>query len=220
MKAVIFDMDGVIIDSEILHTKTKIETLAEYGIECSREQCLPYFGRSANDFFGDFIRRSGKDISLEKIVARKHELFLNCAAESDNVPAIDGVVELITKLHENGVPLALASSSARRNIETFLKKLNIFSYFNVILSGAELPESKPNPAIYLLAADKLGMAPCDCVVFEDAAAGVIAAKKAGCYCIAYCNPDYKMCQQDVSAADMKIDSFRKISVGYLAGLRA
>lgn len=212
MKSVIFDMDGVIVDSEAIHIKMKIKTLQEYGIACTREDCLPYFGRSSNAFFKDFIKQSPKKISLEKIVARKHALFLQYLENSGEAAPIDGALELIRELHTAKVPLALASSSVRRNIELFLKKFAVFSYFGVILSGAELKQSKPDPEIYLLAAQKLGLKPCECAVIEDAQAGVIAAKRAGCYCIAYNNPQYKNCGQDLSAADIQVTSLKSISV--------
>ena len=212
MKAVIFDMDGVIVDSEAVHTKVKIQALHVYGIECSPEECIPYFGRSSRAFFSDFIKHSPQNIPLEKIEARKQELFVDYITGDSDISPVSGALELIKELHKRNVPIALASSAVRANIEIFLNKFNVYNDFNVILSGAELSESKPNPEIYLLAARRLGMKPQDCMVIEDAESGIIAAKRAGSYCVAYCNPSYKGHGQDVSLADMQVDSLRKISV--------
>ncbi|TCS81419.1 HAD family hydrolase [Pectinatus cerevisiiphilus] len=212
MKAVIFDMDGVIVDSETIHIKMKIQALKEYGIECSPKECMAYFGRSSNAFFSDFIKKASADIPLQEIVARKHQLFLQYASDNGAVEPIDGALDLIKELRSKNIPLALASSSVRYNIEWFLKKFGVFDCFDVILSGAELTESKPNPEIYLLAAQKLGIKPQECVVIEDAEAGIKAAKSAACYCIAYCNPAYKDCGQDASAADMRVNSLKDISI--------
>lgn len=218
MKAVIFDMDGVIVDSEAVHIKMKIQALEEYGIACSPEECMPYFGRSSNAFFSDFIKKSAAHISLQEIVARKHQLFLQYVANDGNVNPIEGALELIHGLRRNNIPLALASSSVRSNIEWFLKKFGVFDCFDVVLSGAELSESKPNPEIYLLAAKELGTGPQECVIIEDAEAGVTAAKMAGSYCIAYCNPVYKNCGQDVSSADMLVNSLTDISAERIIGI--
>lgn len=212
MKAVIFDMDGVIVDSEALHIKTKLQTLKEYNINCSRQECLPYFGRSSKAFFSDFIKKSSSPISLDQIIARKHQLFSHYANDSNFLQPIDGAIELIKHFKVQQVPLALASSSARTNIEHCLQKFGVFNYFDLIVSGAELPESKPNPQIYQLTAKKLGLAPSECLVIEDAQSGVLAAKRAGCYCIAYANPAYKDCGQDLSTADIQVTSLRNIAV--------
>ncbi|WP_196602905.1 HAD family hydrolase [Pectinatus frisingensis] len=215
MKAVIFDMDGVIVDSEAIHIKTKMQTLREYGINCTQQDCLPYFGRSSRAFFSDFITQAASSISLDEIVARKHQLFLEYIADNDAVHPVKGAIALIKDFHNRQVPLALASSSVRRNIEMFLKRFGIYDCFDVVMSGAELLHSKPNPEIYLLTAKKLGIKPQECAVIEDAEAGVTAAKRAGNYCVAYCNPDYRDCGQNVSAADVQVDSLNDIDIGRL-----
>ncbi|MBB5336137.1 HAD superfamily hydrolase (TIGR01509 family) [Pectinatus brassicae] len=211
MKAVIFDMDGVIVDSEAFHIKIKMQTLQEYGIEAQAKDCVPYAGRSSKAFFTDFVKKSKKNIAIEEIVARKHTLTTEYIQSGKEIKPVAGAIELIKELYAHKIPLALASSSVRTNIETFLKKFGVYECFSVVLSGAELPESKPNPAIYLQAAEKLGFKPEDCAVIEDAHAGVVAAKRAGNYCIAFNNPFYENCMADLSAADMMVDSLLELS---------
>ena len=195
MKAVIFDMDGVIIDSESIHADMKIRTLTHFGIPCSMEDCVAYVGRSAKAFFTDFAKFATTPVSIQ---------------ESNSIYPIDGVLDLLYQLHSEGIPVALASSADRKVINAVLTKFGLMDCFEYILSGAELPASKPNPAIYQLTAKALGFAPADCVVIEDATAGIMAAKDAGAYCIAYDNPNSG--PQDLSRADKIVSSLSDIVV--------
>lgn len=119
-------------------------------------------------------------------------------------------LDLLYQLHSEGIPVALASSADRKVINAVLTKFGLMDCFEYILSGAELPASKPNPAIYQLTAKALGFAPADCVVIEDATAGIMAAKDAGAYCIAYDNPNSG--PQDLSRADKIVSSLSDIVV--------
>jgi HAD superfamily hydrolase (TIGR01509 family) len=124
-------------------------------------------------------------------------------------------VELIKFLHEAGIPLALATSSNVRVMNTVLDSFGIRPYFSSILSGGELPESKPDPAIYLISAERLGIDPADCLVIEDTANGILAAKRAGMYCVAYRNPNSG--KQDLSKADEIVDSLLEVKKAFLFG---
>ncbi|HIX83219.1 MAG TPA: HAD-IA family hydrolase [Candidatus Megamonas gallistercoris] len=216
MKAVIFDMDGVIIDSESIHADMKIRTLTHFGIPCSMEDCVAYVGRSAKAFFSDFVHLATKPVSVQEMVDYKHKIYLEYIIDSNTVYPIDGILDLLYELHENNIPVALASSADRKIINAVLTKFGLADCFKYILSGAELPASKPNPAIYALTAKALGLPPKDCVVIEDATAGIAAAKDAGAYCIAYDNPNSG--PQDLSRADVVVNSINDINLNKIMKL--
>lgn len=216
MQAVLFDMDGVIIDSELIHTKMKIETLAHFGIPCAEEECLPYVGRSAKAFFGDFAKKAGKDIDIAEMIAYKHGIYLDYLKTAPELEPIAGIRELLSDLRFHGFKIGIGSSSVRRSIITALERFGIVDYFECIISGAELPESKPHPAVYLLCAQKLGVQPQACVVVEDATSGIMAAKAAGMKCIAFDNINSG--KQDLAEADIIVDSMTKVNAEMVQGL--
>ena len=100
MKAVIFDMDGVIIDSESIHADMKIRTLTHFGIPCSMEDCVAYVGRSAKAFFTDFVHLATKPVSVQEMVDYKHKIYLEYIQDSNTVYPIDGILDLLYELHE------------------------------------------------------------------------------------------------------------------------
>ena len=210
MKAVIFDMDGVIIDSEPIHSLMKIRTFQHYGLQLTQEECLPYMGRTTKSMFQYFIEKYDPSISLAEMVRYKHEIYLAALRSDDSIRPIAGIVELLQQLAERQILAAIGSSSGRQVIQAVVDKFRLEKYFQSILSGADLPNSKPDPAVYLLSAERLGVKPADCLVVEDAAAGVAAAKAAGMYCIAYRNPNSG--QQDLSRADEIVHSIAAIDI--------
>jgi HAD superfamily hydrolase (TIGR01509 family) len=128
--------------------------------------------------------------------------------EKTDLKPIQGIPELLEQLKRDGVLTAIASSSSRDFISLVVDRTGIRQYFDAFISGQELPESKPNPAIYLLAAQTLGVEPSECIVLEDAHLGVEAAKRAGMRCIGYRNPNSGA--QDLSKADVVVDRMEKI----------
>ena len=208
MKAVIFDMDGVIVDTESIHADMKIRTLNKYGIPCSMEDCVAYAGRSAKAFFRDFVHLAKVPTTVTEMIDHKHKIYLDYVLESNVLRPVDGVVKLLEGLKNENIPMALASSSDRMVINAVLGKLGLLDYFQFILSGAELQESKPDPTIYRMAAERLGFKPEECVVIEDATAGIEAGRAAGCYTIAVDNPNSG--PQDLSKADRIVESIGDI----------
>ena len=204
IKAVIFDMDGVIIDSEPIHSRVKMDTFAHFGLEFNEADLVHYMGRTSNAIFSETIAKAGRtDIQPEDMAAYKHSHYLEILQSGEIAPVM-GSVDLIKSLHAAGLPLALATSSNVRVMNTVLDSFGIRPYFTSILSGGELPESKPNPAIYLISAERLGIDPAACLVIEDTTNGILAAKRAGMYCVAYRNPNSG--KQDLSKADEIVDS--------------
>ena len=210
-KAFIFDMDGVIIDSEHLHAVTKVQAIRSFGVDV-RESDLnleSYVGRSAKSFFSDVIAKYpelGDD--WEVLAKKKHELYQKILREDPDLKPIDGIPELLERLKAKGYRIGLGSSSVMANIQLVLGRFGIMDYFDAIAAGSEVEHAKPAPDVYLLAASRLGIAPEDCTVIEDAGAGVMAAKAAGMRCVAIKNPNSG--EQDFSQADMIIDSYEEI----------
>ena len=211
--AVIWDMDGVIADTGPYHLKAWQDVFQKRGMNFTEEDFKRYFGQR-----NDTIIRStlGEGISpgeVNAIADEKEENYRQRIAQ--NVKALLGAIELISLLREHGVKMAIASSAPPENIQVVTRGLGIDNCFQAIVWGREVPEGKPSPQGFLLAAKKLGVAPENCVVFEDAVAGVAAAKGAGMKCIAVANTHPKM---SLMEADVVVDTLETISVSYLEGL--
>lgn len=212
-KAFIFDMDGVIIDSEKLHSITKVQAIRSFGVEVREAELNleSYVGRSAKSFFSDVI---GKYPELgddwEVLAKKKHELYQKILREDPDLKPIDGIPELLDRLKEKGYRIGLGSSSVMANIQLVLGRFGILDYFDAIAAGSEVENAKPAPDVYLLAASRLGIAPENCTVVEDATAGIVAAKAAGMRCIAVRNPNSGA--QDFSQADEVIDRYAAIKL--------
>ena len=206
-------MDGVIIDSEPLHSRVKMETFAHFGLPFDEGDLAQYMGRTSVDIFSDVLKKEHRtDVSVQEIVNYKHAHYLELAV-GGALEAIPGSLELIARLREAGVPLALATSSWRRVVDAILVQFDLTEAFASVISGSELPKSKPDPAIYRLSAEALGVDPRKCVVLEDTAAGVAAAKGAGMYCIGFRSPHSGV--QDLSRADEIVDDLATIDVAKL-----
>ena len=206
--AFIFDMDGVIIDSEPIHSRVKLATFAHFGIPFAEADLARYMGRTSGAIFRETLAACDRqDIKPEEMAAYKQAHYLE-VLKSGEIAPVPGSVELIKALHQAGIPLGLATSSNVRVMNTVLDIFGIRPYFTSILSGGELPESKPDPAIYRISAQRLGSEPERCIVLEDTANGIKAAKRAGMYCIAYHNPHSG--QQDLSLADKVVASLSDV----------
>ena len=210
-KAYIFDMDGVIYDSEPIHARAKQQVLAEYGIDISAERLATFVGRSSRDFYGTMVEENPAcGVSWQELAKKKHDLYRKLLTEDRSIQAIPGVRELLERIKAAGYLIGLGSSSTMEMINLVLNRFDLKKYFSAVVSGDELPRSKPDPLIFLTVAEKLGVAPTDCVVIEDAGAGVAAAKAAGMYCIGYNNPNSG--PQNLSGADMIVGSHYDIIV--------
>ena len=210
LQAFIFDMDGVIIDSEPVHSRVKMDTFRHFGLDFDEARLKDYMGGTSGLIFRDVVAESGRtDITPEMLTDYKHEHYLE-VLKSGGIGPVAGTRELIRALHEAGVPLGLATSSHPPVMNTILDNFDIRKYFTSVISGGELPESKPNPAIYLISAERLGAEPERCCVLEDTANGILAAKRAGMYCIAFHNPNSG--EQDLSLADRVVESIEEIKV--------
>lgn len=206
--AFIFDMDGVIIDSELLHSRTKLDTCHHFGLPFDEKDLIHYMGRTSDDMFAEVIAREHRDdLRLEDLVSYKREHYLSLILQGEAKP-IPGAIDLIRALHQVHIPLALATSSWQKVMDAVLDSFAIRPYFQSVLSGSTLPKSKPDPTIYRLSAERLGVSPQTCMVLEDTKSGVTAAKRAGMYCIGFRSPHSG--GQDLSLADRIVDKLSEI----------
>lgn len=193
---VIFDMDGVLVDSANAHYESWRRLGVETGKTITREQFLASFGRQSRDviklFFGDL-----PDDQIKAMDARKESIFRDLIR--GNPPIVPGAVELVRGLKAHGVRLAIGSSAPRENVDIVLDAADIREAFDVIVSAKDVTRGKPDPQIYATTCDRLRLPPSQCVVIEDAPVGVRAAKAAGAKCIAVMTEQPR---EALSAADL------------------
>jgi beta-phosphoglucomutase family hydrolase len=206
-KTILWDMDGVISDSYSLHFAAWQDTFAKRGIEFTKQDFTGLFG-TRNDFIiGSIMGRELPEKDIKIMVQEKEEAFRRKAI--GRIKPFPGVVRLLDALKKGNFGLGLVSSAPRENIDLALSQLDLTGVFNCIVSGQEVPESKPNPQIYLLAAERLQAIPNDCVVIEDSPLGVQAAKTAGMKCLAVTNTHRR---ENLRAADTVVDSLQNVDL--------
>ncbi|MFH0748762.1 MAG: HAD family phosphatase [Candidatus Bathyarchaeota archaeon] len=208
IQAVIFDMDGVIVESEHLHIQAEKQVLLKNGLELSSEDLHKYTGTTAKDMFTDIIRRYKLNTTFEDMNREKKTILLKLLDEETQ--PTKGVVDLIWKLQRKDIKLGIASSSDKDLIKYILRKLKLSNAFHSMLSSDDIIHGKPDPEIFLKSAQQLNTNPSVCLVVEDSTFGVEAAKKAGMKCLGYRNPQSG--NQDLSLADIIIDDFSKVKV--------
>jgi HAD superfamily hydrolase (TIGR01509 family) len=206
--AVIFDMDGVIIDSEPLHFRAERRLFAELGLTIDAAEHQGFVGQTTRAMWGELRRRYGLRQPLEELVASSRRYIRELIAAAPAGLLVPGLTGCLEYLRGRGLTLLLASSSEAALIDLVLKKFGLEIYFSQRVSGDEVRRGKPAPDIFLLAAGRAGVPPADCLVVEDSAHGVQAAKAAGMACIGFRNPASG--RQDLSAADAVITRFDQI----------
>jgi len=207
---VIWDMDGVIVDTAQQHFESWQKAFQTVGIELSEEEFKRKFGQRNDAIIRSMFNRPLTDEEIDRIASYKEEYFRQIVR--NGIKPIKGSAELIKSLAQKGTRMAVASSAPPENISLILEMLDIKHCFNAIVSGGEVQESKPSPQIFLKAAEKIGIEPTRCIVIEDAVTGVTAAKRAGMRCIAISstNPGEKLRE-----ADKVVDSLTELTVSSL-----
>ena len=210
MKAVIFDMDGVIIDSEPIHFDVDIKTMDYLGRNISGGELEKYVGMTSTEMWSLIKKKYNLIQSVDEIIDYQLENKINIVRELDIEP-IEGIRELLLQLKNESLLIGIASSSPRKFIEEVVKKFHLQDYLSCVVSGEEVPRGKPAPDVYIEAAKELGVDIDQCIVIEDSRNGVIAAKAAGMKCIGYKNINSG--NQDLSKADITVDSIKDINIG-------
>ncbi|MBO4650642.1 MAG: HAD-IA family hydrolase [Clostridiales bacterium] len=207
ISAVIFDMDGVLLDSEPYHDQTTTSILESYGAKGAYEAIRPYVGRSPEDMWAAMKIKYDIPASVEDLVELQWKKNVSGLAES-GLERSEGLSELLEFCHSKGIRVAVASSSRQDFMEAVFDHLDLWKYVEVFASGAEVENGKPMPDIFLLAATRLDVDPERCLVVEDSTAGVQAGRMAGMYTVGYDNPTSG--GQNVNAADVVVKSLGEI----------
>ncbi len=198
--AVIFDMDGVLADTEPIYLQIMREMFAQHGAAVSEARLESYVGVTPERFWPEICRDFGLNTPVEELVRAEKEEQLRRIAAMPSIPPAPGAKELVQAARRSGAKLGLASSSSRKLIRLILERTGFSECFQAIVSGQDVANSKPAPDIFLAAATLLKAPPAKCVVIEDANAGVQGAKAAGMKVVGYVNSTSG--NQDLSAADI------------------
>jgi beta-phosphoglucomutase family hydrolase len=208
-KGVILDMDGTLIASTEADFLAWKNTFADYGQELTYDTYFPMLGMKSQDVIRKIMKLDGEEV--DRALSKKMAHF-ETIMDVKGIAPIPYAEDLLKTLRTLPVKLALATSSRKMKMRLVMTKLNFLQYFDETVTGEEVHNSKPHPDIFLLAAKKLNLAPEDCIVIEDAASGVTAAKSAGMKCIAITTPHDK---QQLQHADIVIDTFEEIDFEHL-----
>ena len=217
IQTVIFDMDGVIVDTEPVHHYAFIQHFKQLNLEISPEVYASFTGNSTKNIYERLKDIYNLEGDVESLVDAKRNFFNDAFDKKEDLYLLDGVEDLIIDLHNNGMQLVLASSSANVTIERIFNRFNLHQYFTHKVSGEDFPKSKPHPAIFLKAAE-LAQTPVEnCIVIEDSTNGIQAAKSAEIYCIGYDSFHSKM--QDYSKADRVISHFNELDFSTIKNIK-
>lgn len=208
IQTVIFDMDGVIVDTEPVHRYAYFKQFDELNIPVTEEMYTSFTGFSTRNTFQKLKEFFVIEHEVEDLIQRKRTIFNDAFDSKADLELLEGVENLIKELHQNGMQLILASSASKVTIERVFSRFKLHEYFTHVVSGEDFPKSKPHPAIFEHAAS-LSVAPKEsCIVIEDSTNGIKAAKAAGILCVGYNSIHSEA--QDLSIADFVINHFNEL----------
>jgi HAD superfamily hydrolase (TIGR01509 family) len=211
IQAVIFDMDGVLTDSEPLINAAAVEMFREKGLVVQPEDFIPFVGTGENRYIGGVAEQYGFPLDILGAKKRTYEIYLDLVPE--RLQAFAGAQPVVTTCRLAGLKTAVASSADRIKIEANLRKIGLPpESWDAIVTGEDVARTKPNPDIFLAAARLLGLAPRDCAVVEDAPNGIQAAKAAGMHCVAVAQT---FPAEQLTAADLIRRTLAEVSVADL-----
>ncbi len=211
--AAIWDMDGVLVDTGQIHYQSWVEALAKRNVSLTYQQFSATFGMNNTSILKLWLGADTPPGAIDQVGDEKETIFRQLVVAAGIEP-LPGVRALLEGLRQAGFRQAVASSAPQANIDVLLDTTRLRPYFDAVVSGARLP-GKPDPAVYLEAARRLGVDPVHCVVVEDAVAGVEGAQRAGMRCIAVTNTNSAA---NLAAANLVVDSLEKVSTDTLVSL--
>lgn len=217
IRAVIYDVDGTMVNSEPLHVAAWDETLHRYGFslsDLSEEFQATMAGKKPIAIAEGMVNELHIAIEPQAFLETKAELFLK--AVKNDLTGMPGVTESVNRLEDAGYELAIGTSLERDYINLVLTKLGLSDSFKVIVTGDQIKNGKPHPETYMTVAEKLSKRPNECVVLEDAKSGIQSAKAAGAWCIAVENQDAT--PQDTSEADVVVRSLDEVTDELISNL--
>ncbi len=213
LQAVLWDMDGVIADTMQYHYSAWRDILKKTGVTLTIEEFAPLFGQRHDNIIRYALGNNLTHEEIEALSDKKQRLYRERV--SKDIKPLPGAIELLKALNREKIKNSLASSATPENVDVIIDGLGIRQYFQAFVNGPEVAEGKPSPLIFQLAAKKLGAEPQDCVVIEDAIAGVAAAKEGGMKCVAVTNSHPR---RKLKGADLIVDGLGEVSVAVLKGL--
>jgi sugar-phosphatase len=214
IKAIIFDMDGLLIDSEPIWQEVEIKTFNEVGVPLTKEKSKETMGLRVDEVVEHWFSNYPWKEPTKKEIERKIVEGVIALVKEKGM-ARPGAEKIVKLFADQNFPIAIASSSQMEIIKAVLERISIRKYIKIIHSAEHELYGKPDPAVYITTAKKMGVLPEDCLAFEDSPNGVLAAKAAKIKCVAV--PDQTMKDNKIfSIADMVVDSLEEFSLDYLA----
>ena len=209
IKAIIFDMDGVLVDSEPLHQKVEFEVCREFGMKVREEELDRFRGTKLEDIYSFVIKKYGTgNESIEKMIERKIEIYLKYALRE--MKLIEGVSEFLEKLRASGkYSYALTTSGRKVQQDQILAKVKLDKFFPIIVTADDVTRGKPDPEAYLITTEKLKELPENCLVIEDSDNGIISAKAAGCQTCGIPTSLPRECLEK-AGADLIVSNFKEL----------
>ena len=208
LRAVLFDMDGVIVDTEPLHRKAYFKMFSDVNIDVNEDLYASFTGQSTINICKRIVNHFNLSYAPEYLVKQKRLHFKYLFENDTDLCLIDGVLDLIKDYYNNGLKLVLASSASMPNINRIFERFDLNQYFMGKFSGADLKQSKPHPEIFIKAAAHTGFLKTECMVIEDSTNGIKAAHAADIYSVGFKSPHSS--GQDYSKANLVISSFNEI----------
>jgi len=212
-RAVIFDVDGVLVDSYDAHMRSWLLMGREHGLAITEQEFASTFGQTSREIIARFWGSHLSAQDVEALDARKEAIYRGLIREQ--FPAMDGAVELVDALAAAGFRLAVGSSGPPANVELTLERLGRATRFDAIVTGRDVTRGKPDPQVFQIAGERLGLQPARCIVVEDAPVGIAAARAAGMASVGLVGT---VPAERLAAADLVVRSLRELDAGRLAAL--
>ncbi len=208
LKAVLFDMDGVIVNTEPVHKKSFFKMFEDFNINVPNDLYNSLLGSSTKQICEILIEKFNLDKTAEELTKVKQDYLKYYFLNGSELNLIEGVEELIKHYYDNGIKMVLASSANMTTINWVFERFDLDKYFIGKISGATLKESKPNPEIFIKASEIANEPKENCMVIEDSTNGILAAYRAGIFCSAY--KSFHSKNQDYSKANILIEDYKEL----------